>query len=68
MSSDPKKVKKPYTPPSLTTLDASAAKAKLASGNPRDPNVLKMLSFIDGNRKKKKVSHTRSLENDLTEE
>ena len=52
MSTDPKKVKKPYTPPSLTTIDASAAQAKLASGNLRDPNVLKMLSFIDGNQKK----------------
>jgi hypothetical protein len=59
MSSDPKSAKKQYSSPSLVTLDASAAKAKLAKGNPKDATVLKMLSFIDGQAKKQKVkSHS----------
>jgi hypothetical protein len=43
----------------LSTLDASAVKARLAEGNPKDPFVLKMLSFIDVSRKKKLKLHSQ---------
>lgn len=55
MPSDPKVAKKPYSTPSLVDLDAIAAKAKLeAEGNPKDANVLKMLSLIGGEANKRK--------------
>jgi hypothetical protein len=60
MSAKPKAAKKPYSVPSIMTLDAQAAQAQLkAKGDPKDPNVQKMLSLMDKqlNRRKAK-SHS----------
>lgn len=55
MPSDSKVAKKPYSSPSLVTLDASTVKAKLeADGRPKDAVALKMLSFIDAQASRRK--------------
>lgn len=48
MPRNSKIVKEPYNSPSLTVLDANAAKARLqADGNPQDPKTQKMLPLIE---------------------
>jgi hypothetical protein len=57
MARDLKPAKRPYVPPSFEMLDDSAAKAELeAKGDSKDANIRKMLSLIDGKRKKKKAT------------
>jgi hypothetical protein len=68
MPSNPENTKKPYSSPRLSTLDARAVKAKLADGNPKDPIVLKMLSFLDGQPHKQKVNRIPSPEKDPAKE
>jgi hypothetical protein len=53
MTHDPKIRRKPYSAPSFEILDADAAKAELkAKGEAKD---VKMLSLIEGKRKKVKA-------------
>jgi hypothetical protein len=52
----PRAAKKPYNSPALVVHDANAAKAKLkAEGDPKDPIVQKMLSFVDSELNRRKV-------------
>lgn len=48
MPTDPQTAKKPYRAPSFSVLDAQAGQVELkAKGDPKDPNVQKMLSLMD---------------------